>query len=461
MGKLDEKITRAAHIKRHTVGTSNEISFSVLDAAKNALDGDEASPSEHGPFGRIALFTLPGKRKKPVATPTKPEGLHLPGGDFVAVDDDVALPFSSSKRGSDVPGVRIGAIGSSSESSSSAATSAKPDAMPSAVSSLAAPKVQRSPEEEIARRKARRKLSKIVAIAVIAAISLALIGAGGVYLYQDHEKFQTNVSRLDESLAMLAKVDETLLTLDDAVEHPFDDGAEEKRARVRDQLSDATAELDSADEKARIASSELRDSKDKEAANQAVAAISARRSMLETGTVLMQAADGVEEAAKQIDEAWSAVLSADEKVREAAELVTETTEENVTASKEKTTEARTLLETARDGFHSAQETYDVIDVSALVAYVDKRIEALGFALASDDAFLARNKEEAAAQNEAYNIADAEAATLAKALPSDPSSTVFEAYEEATVDLQKAYSTARSQAGAADAFLRDYLGTESK
>ena len=175
----------------------------------------------------------------------------------------------------------------------------------------------------------------------------------------------------------------------------------------------------------------------------------------------MQAADGVEEAAKQIDEAWSAVLSADEKVREAAELVTETTEENVTASKEKTTEARTLLETARDGFHSAQETYDVIDVSALVAYVDKRIEALGFALASDDAFLARNKEEAAAQNEAYNIADAEAATLAKALPSDPSSTVFEAYEEATVDLQKAYSTARSQAGAADAFLRDYLGTESK
>ena len=41
MGKREDKITRAAHIKRHTRGTSNEISFSVLDAAKNALEGDD------------------------------------------------------------------------------------------------------------------------------------------------------------------------------------------------------------------------------------------------------------------------------------------------------------------------------------------------------------------------------------------------------------------------------------
>ena len=40
MGKRNDKLGRAAHIKRHTVGTSNEISFSVLDAAKNELEGD-------------------------------------------------------------------------------------------------------------------------------------------------------------------------------------------------------------------------------------------------------------------------------------------------------------------------------------------------------------------------------------------------------------------------------------
>ena len=62
MGKREDKITRAAHIKRHTRGTSNEISFSVLDAAKNALEGDDDG-LKHRP-GRISLFTLPGKREK-------------------------------------------------------------------------------------------------------------------------------------------------------------------------------------------------------------------------------------------------------------------------------------------------------------------------------------------------------------------------------------------------------------
>ena len=75
MGKREDKITRAAHIKRHTRGTSNEISFSVLDAAKNALEGDDDG-LKHRP-GRISLFTLPGKRKKPAPTPTKERGLPL------------------------------------------------------------------------------------------------------------------------------------------------------------------------------------------------------------------------------------------------------------------------------------------------------------------------------------------------------------------------------------------------
>ena len=62
MGKREDKITRAAHIKRHTRGTSNEISFSVLDAAKNALEGDDDG-LKHRP-GRISLFTLPTQAEK-------------------------------------------------------------------------------------------------------------------------------------------------------------------------------------------------------------------------------------------------------------------------------------------------------------------------------------------------------------------------------------------------------------
>ena len=81
MGKHDEKTKHAAHIKRHTVGTSNEISFSVLDAAKNALDGEKGLEDEKKGlhFGGISLFTMPHK-KKAISTPKKESGLPLSTG---------------------------------------------------------------------------------------------------------------------------------------------------------------------------------------------------------------------------------------------------------------------------------------------------------------------------------------------------------------------------------------------
>ena len=53
------------HIKRRTRGSSNEISFSVLDAAREARDAEERDRHEGG-SGGPSLFTL-GKGKKPRA----------------------------------------------------------------------------------------------------------------------------------------------------------------------------------------------------------------------------------------------------------------------------------------------------------------------------------------------------------------------------------------------------------
>ena len=79
MRKKGDKLAHAAHIKRHTAGTSNEISFSVLDAARNALDekGRAGRDARLPRFGGISLFTLPARRKKPAGTPTKEQGLPL------------------------------------------------------------------------------------------------------------------------------------------------------------------------------------------------------------------------------------------------------------------------------------------------------------------------------------------------------------------------------------------------
>lgn len=459
MGRLDDKITGAAHIKRHTAGTSNEISFSVLDAAKQALDGEAPEEGKRAPiFGRIALFTLPGRRKKPIATPTKAKGLHLSTGDFVSVDDDAA-PATFGVLGAE--GVRPTPDLAGGEGSPKAAPSLALGRSDGSLPSAAHAAPLRSPEEEIARRKARRRLSRAAAIVVVVLVTLALLAAGGFYLYQGFQKHQANVSQLDGALSLIAQADETLLVLNDVVENPFGEEADEKAAALPGQLEAASALLADADEDARSASAELGESADKEAANQAVAAIGARQSLLDAGSQLVAASASAWEAVGHVDAAWSRLLEADELAREAAALVTETTPENVQASKDKTNEALAALSSAQAELDEAQAAFGEADLSPLTAYLDKRAEALGYAIASNDAFLARNKEEAAAQNDAYNAADAEAAELAEGLPAEPASMVRDAYETATADVRKAYSTARSQAGTADAFIRDYLGAESK
>ena len=441
MGKWEDKITRAAHIKKHTRGTSNEISFSVLDAAKNALDGDGNEKQKHGP-GRIALFTLPGRHKKPAPTPTKERGLPLSTGDFVSVDDGA----STSKMGALPSAARPTSQTEKSSPAPLAVVPAKP---------------KRSPEEEIARRKARRRLSKWLAVAVIVVVSIGLLGAGGVYLYRDYQNQQGHVAVLDDALSLVKEADETIQQLDEVVTDPFAEGSEEQRTAIQAQLEAVERKLQDADEKARAVSLELNGAREKEAANQAVAGIAARFTLVEQGQLLMNAATEAQSAAENVDAAWKTVLEGDDLARQAAQLVTETTPENVEASKNKTNEALAAFDEAYAAFLDVQATYPQADLTQFVDYIAKRQESLGYAIASDDAILAKNKEEATAQNNAYNIADAEAATLAKALPDDPSSLVDEAFEDATSDVAKAYSTARLQARSADAFISDYLGAGSK
>lgn len=441
MGKWEDKITRAAHIKKHTRGTSNEISFSVLDAAKNALDDDGNDAPKRGP-GRISLFTMPGRHKKPAPTPTKERGLPLSTGGFVSVDDSA----STSKLGTLAPPTRPASQLEKSPSASLATVPSKP---------------MRSPEEEIARRKARRRLSKWLAISVIVVVSIGLLGAGGMYLYRDYQNQQGHIAVLDDALSLIKEADETVQRLDEVVAAPFAEGSEEQRTAIQAQLAGVERKLHDADDKARAVSLELNGAREKEAANQTVAAISARYTLVDQGRLLMNAATEAQSAAEQVDAAWATVLKGDDLARQAAQLVTDTTSENVEASKKRTNEALASFDAAHAAFLDVQVTYPLADFTHFIDYVAKRQESLGYAIASDDAILAKNKEDAVDQNNAYNIADAEAAALAKALPEEPSSLVDKAFEDATADAAKVYSTARLQARSADAFISDYLGAGSK
>ena len=462
MGKRNDKLGRAAHIKRHTVGTSNEISFSVLDAAKNELEGDVGKDAAARPsrFGHVSLFTLPLRRKKSIATPTKERGLLLSSGEFASAENptpasslgtvDVGSPKSDVGGPTTVP---TGAPRKTAAAGSAAPAAGAPAPVPS--------KLVRSPEEEIALRKARRRLHRMLAATLVVVVGLCLAGAGGWYLYQDHQRHLHQVAQLDEALDLIREADETVVALDGIVANPLDAGSLAQADSVLAKLPAALAQLEEADAAARRVSVDLRESEDKEAANQTVAATGARTALIESGRQIVEQAQRADEAARAVREAWQRVVEADALARDAAALVADTTAEHVTASKDKTNAAVGAFADAQAALEALDSAYADVDLASPLDYVAKRIEAMGYALASDDAFLTKNKEEAVAQNDAYNRADAEAATLAAGLPDDVAQLVFDAYDQATGTLFETYSTARSQAGAADAFLRDYLGTTSK
>lgn len=462
MSKRENKLGRAAHIKRHTVGTSNEISFSVLDAAKNQLEGDAVKDDLEGSkrFGRIALFTLPLRRKKTVATPTKERGLPLSSGEFASVED-----YPSTGSGTrDFGPVKQGTITVSTGTKTGTGNVAprKTSDTPVGSSSLAVSSApRRSPEEEIAHRKTKRRRHRILAASLIVVIGLCVAGAGGWYLYQDHQRHMSQIAQLDSSLSLIREVDETVVALDSIVAKPLEKASLETADKVIDQLPEAREKLDEADQSARSVSVDLRESKDKEAANQTVAAIAARKALLDTGEQIVEQAQIADDAASRARDAWQNVITGDALARDAAALVVDTTDEHVSASKEKTNAAAEAFAQAQNAFDELAFEFPDIDFADQRSYVAKRIEAMGYALASDDAFLAKNKEEAVAQNDAYNQSDAEAAALAATLPDDAAEPVLAAFEQATSALRETYSTARSQAGSADAFLRDYLGTPSK
>lgn len=460
MRKKGDKLAHAAHIKRHTAGTSNEISFSVLDAARNALDekGRAGRDARLHRFGGISLFTLPARRKKPAGTPTKEQGLPLSTGDFVSVEPpksqvpQIAYP---SETPSAAP---------SASSSFEGPTATRPKLSEEAFEKPIAQPAEKPPlssEEEVARRKARRRLSKLVAAAVIVLVIGVVAVAGGGYLYHDYQQYQDGIKSLNDTLKLVAETDEAIKGLDDFVADPFAAGSRAACKDLKSSLPEIEEKLAQADERARALSVSLRESQGKEAAHQAVATISARNTLVDQGYQIIDAADRAYDAIDQARKAWDVLLSADALARESSELVKDTTPENVQASMAKANESLEAFEEAEASFAESSSLYPAADFAAFSDYIAKRKEALGHALASDEAILAKDKDAATEHNDAYNAADAEAAERAKGLPDDPSSPVVDAFEAEAEEFEKAYSTARLQAGAADAFIRDYLGTEIK
>ncbi|MCL2825785.1 MAG: hypothetical protein FWD72_00085 [Eggerthellaceae bacterium] len=450
---------RAAHIKQHTVGTSNELSFSVLDAAKRRADAEDGKGevSQIPDFGKVSTVALPiglgRKKKKKVSTPTKDSILPLSNGETIVSPSGGTAsldqkPFSGK--------IGRGAGGSSASAGRGPA--------------LGTPTVQSSPfnkpfgqagsssGDEIERRKSKRRRRHTSTVLIATVVVACLLGAGGYLIYTMVTTHNQQVSLLQQALAQIEEADKVVVPVDELVNNTEGDPDPDTVSSLLDSIPDTYKKLDAAYDLASQASENMRDSSEKDAADQALASVDARRAMLDTGATLLQAEVDALNATDAMTQAWDKVLQADSLAREAASMVTDTTNDNVTASKEKSQQALDLFNDALTLITDVSNSSLEPDVQVFLDYVGKRVDAMNCAIASDDAILAQDRQTAEDQNTAYNTKEDEAAQLARQLPSDVTSPISSAYAAATDDPMKTYAEARHQASTADAFLRDYLGT---
>ncbi len=425
MGKKEDKFSHAAHIKKRTEGTSNEISFSVLDAAKNALDeGSSKEDKALTKTGGISLFTLKKKQKKketPLAKEADPPLATLNGLQSESKSSGYTkLDFSKQ-------------IGSSTGNS-------------------------RTLDEEVAFRKKKRKFAQACAITVVVLTTILLVAGATSTLYRNIQIQNNAVFQLDESIRLIEKADGVIIPFDTLVQDPFTEESREEWLALEPKIEEAIVALEEARILATTASEELSEHERIETANAIIDATLAREELLASGKQLLGDAVCSAEVAMAIEASWQNVFVADEAAREAAILIEEGGDEGLVASKDKTNEAIGILQAVSAELSEQEERYSPLNLSPHLDYISKRIEALDHAVASDDALLANNIEGAQLENNAYSEADAEAVALAKLIPTDQSTLVKEAYYEKNDQLLATYEKEREKVAAADALINDYLGS---
>ena len=297
------------HIKRRTRGSSNEISFSVLDAAREARDAEERDRREGG-SGGPSLFTL-GKGKKPRPTPVKGQSIVLSG---------------------EAP--------------------ASPSASSSAVD---------------------RKMRGIVPVFVVVCALLVITLVGGQALMSMREQQKSLLDTLNDQVDIIKSCDESLLPFDELVIEQCDakrlspsatgDAAPSAEAlnegyrAVVAEIAPMRAQLEDSIASMETLQSSLSDNDDKEAASQVVTAARSRLNMLDAGVSIIEESMMATEAFLKARSGWNAVINADAAIREATALAEEMSKENILASQAKGNEALAFLEEAQQDFSQAEAAY--------------------------------------------------------------------------------------------------------
>lgn len=371
------------HIKRHTAGSSNELSFDVLDAARSQLDDNSK------------------KNLRAAKTPSASRGSYH------------------------------GVAGTSTLS--------------------AIPEVERRKKL----RRARAIRIRVLTVLVIVA-ALGALGFAGYSFYQSKVDFSDRYNAL---VSDVSAIDEELVKVDAVMTDPLAANVYEKRAEAKKKLDWIAQKLDAVSDATEKAIPYAMGDRDTVALTQMGNAIDGRKDMLVAAKSVFEVADQFDQELDVSKKAWNKVLNADRTAREAtASANNASTDESTESAKQMTQEARDQFAEARTDLEGVTYRHESVDFSAQIEYLNKRIEALGYAIATADALIAGDREQATANNNAYNEVDEEAAQLAQELPLLIDDQVRSAFEKEIAPHAKKYNEARDGVAEADADIRAYLSS---
>lgn len=389
------------HIKRHTAGSSNELSFDVLDQLSAEADG---------------------KASRSLKTPKAPKAPKDPMVPTVTKPPKVSKTPKSAQDG-------YHKVSGSSTLSG---------------------------QEEVEKRKKARRSHRVRLKAIVALVVVAVIAAGayaGVKYYADQADFKAQTTAL---VNRLTDVDETLVKIDALMKDPLNGEEAQKREQAIKDIPKTMSELDRVSNDAK-ALMKLSINEDEEMiVGQIDRAARARTDMLaaaEDAFVLSSDAAGLVSQANAI---WNGVLNSDQLAREAI------SQANRATTQEATTQALEAVRQAQEGFAMALADMQElgrehgIDFSDQEAYLAKKVESLEHAAATSEALLAGDRDAAKSANDAYNVADEEAVRLAGTLPPSMGDIVQQQFDTMMEKYEEQYGEARNSAVKVDAIIREYL-----
>lgn len=445
---LGQKERSSLHIVEFSKGKPNELSLNVLDNL--ASDTGEkkgflsrlfgAERTGKHPSSQVigSDVSAPDVSGLPASTPVKPKGsmgglMRHRSGDASSEVPKHAIPSSPKKTG----------------------------LLPKKAAAAPSRLIGHDSQQEIERRQRARRAYRLASVFLVVALSIGGIGAGGWYLYEQYQEQLQGIDLLKASVRNVEGADEAIVAVDGYFAKAFDKNTVSQADQLKKDMPEAELRLEAAKDMAQRAADGLDEgSQDKQVAEHAVSSITAREKLLAVAGQRLDEDVAAKTAYDKMEEAWAKLEEGNSLMVQAASLVSDTTNENVNQATEYLKEARTCFAESKKDLKAGFKAYPLAKETTEYDYLKLRQQAIGYALASNEAILIQDKKTAEKNNDKYNKLDKKASKLATSYSKGFFQVVVDAYSKDQESLQKDYESLRSEIGTHDSFIRDYLGDDS-